>query len=303
MSANIKDKTVIALGFFDGVHKGHAELIKLAKKRAQEIGASPAVLSFDASPESVITGLQVSLISSMEIRKHLVCELFGVENVIFYHFDKNVMAMKWTDFIDSLVSEFSACHFVIGHDFSCGYKGEGKPELIRAFCAEKKIGCDIVPKFQLDGITVSSTYIRGLIAGGNIERAAYFLGHPYIFAGTVSGGRRVGRNLGTPTINLKCPPELILPANGVYATRVLVDEKTYNAVTNVGVRPTFDDGDTQSVESYIFDFSGNLYNKSVMVEFIRFIRFERRFENVEKLREQIENDCAAARKLLSEIDN
>ena len=301
MSANTETNSVIALGFFDGVHKGHAELIKLAKQRAAERGASPAVLSFDVSPETVITGLQVPLISSMEIREYLVHTLFGVENVIFYHFDKNVMAMNWKDFIDSLVQEFSAVHFVIGHDFSCGYKGEGKPDKISAYCAEKGIGCDIVPKFALNDITVSSTYIRGLIAGGDVSRAAEFLGHPYVFAGTVSDGRKVGRNLGAPTINLSCPPELILPANGVYATRVLVDGQALPAVTNVGIRPTFDDGDALSVESFILDFSGNLYNKHVLVEFIGFIRFERQFESAKKLKEQIESDAAAARAILARL--
>ena len=299
MSANTDTKAVIALGFFDGVHRGHAELIKLAKQRAGERGASPAVLSFDVSPETVITGLQVPLISSMEIREYLVHSLFDVENVIFYHFDKSVMAMDWRDFIDSLVQEFSAVHFVIGHDFSCGYKGEGKPDKISAYCAEKGIGCDIVPKFALNDITVSSTYIRGLIAGGDVERAAEFLGHPYIFAGTVADGRKVGRNLGAPTINLRCPPELILPANGVYATRVLVDGKALPAVTNVGIRPTFDDGDELSVESFILDFDGNLYNKLVLVKFIGFIRYERQFPNAEKLKAQIEADAAAARAILA----
>lgn len=299
MSANTETKFVIALGFFDGVHRGHAELIKLAKQRAGERGAAPAVLSFDVSPETVITGSQVPLISSMELREYLVHKFFGVEKVIFYHFDKKVMAMDWRDFIDSLVHEFSAVHFVIGHDFSCGYKGEGRADKISAYCEEKGIGCDVVPKVMLNDITVSSTYIRGLIAGGNVERAAEFLGHPYIFSGTVSNGRKVGRNLGAPTINLSCPPELILPANGVYATRVLVDGRALPAVTNVGNRPTFDDGDELSVESFILDFKGNLYNKSVLVEFVGFIRYERQFDNAELLKSQIEKDAAAAREILS----
>ncbi len=300
MPANRDTNAVIALGFFDGVHRGHAELIKLAKQRAEEKNASSAVLSFDVSPEKVITGYQVPLISSMEIREYLVRSLFGVENVIFFHFDKKVMSMDWRDFIDSLITEFLAVHFVIGHDFSCGYKGEGKPENILAYCTKKGIGCDIVPEFTLNDITVSSTYIRGLIAGGDVERAAEFLGHPYIFAGTVTDGRHVGRRLGAPTINLRCPPELIVPASGVYATRVLVDGKTLNAVTNVGTRPTFSDSDELSIESFILDFNGSLYKKDVIVEFIRFIRFERKFSSVEKLKEQIEKDAAIAEDILSQ---
>ncbi len=294
------NKAVIALGFFDGVHRGHAQLINMANKRAQELGAQPAVLSFDASPESVITGHQVPLIGSMETRTDIVRRIYGVEKVIFYHFDRKIMAMPWKDFINSLVMEFKAVHFVIGHDFHCGYKGEGNPERISAYCEEIGLGCDIIPKFTLDGITVSSTYIRGLIAGGDIERANYFLGHPYIFSGMVTSGHKVGRSLGTPTINLKCPQDLILPANGVYATCVLVDGKKLPSVTNVGVRPTFDDKDELGVETYILDFSGNLYGKHVTVEFYKFLRSEKKFSDPQKLKEQIEKDAQQAREVLSE---
>ena len=293
------NKAVIALGFFDGVHRGHAQLINMAKQRAAELKAQPAVLSFDASPESVITGHQVPLIGSMETRADIVRRVYGVEKVIFYHFDRKIMAMPWKEFIDSLVYEFKAIHFVIGHDFHCGYKGEGNPDRISAYCSELGVGCDIIPKFTLDDITVSSTYIRGLIAGGDIERANYFLGHPYIFSGEVTAGHKVGRSLGTPTINLKCPQDLILPANGVYATRVLLDEKTLPAVTNVGVRPTFDDKDELCMETHILDFNGNLYGKHVTIEFYKFIRSEKRFSDPQKLKEQIAKDAELAREIVS----
>lgn len=298
MSANPANKTVIALGFFDGVHKGHAQLINMAKNRAAEIGAEPAVLSFDVSPESVVTGCQVPLIGSMETRADIIRRIYGIERVIFFHFDKTTMAMQWRDFINSLVNEFAAVHFVIGHDFHCGFKGEGNPERISAYCAQIGIGCDVIPKFTLDGITVSSTYIRGLIAGGEIDRANYFLGHPYIFAGTVTSGHKVGRSLGTPTINLKSTPDLVLPANGVYATRVLIGGAGMPSVTNVGVRPTFGDEDEVCVETFILGYSGNLYGQYVTVEFYKFLRAERKFDSPEQLRQQIERDAQAAREAL-----
>ena len=174
MSANSENKSVIALGFFDGVHRGHAELIKMAKQRAAEMGATPAVLSFDVSPESVITGHSVPLIGSIKTRVDLVRRFFAIENVIIYHFDKKTMEMPWQTFIDSLIEKYSASHLVIGHDFHCGYKGEGNPQRISDYCAKKGIGCDVIPKFALDGITVSSTYIRELITNGEIEKANYF---------------------------------------------------------------------------------------------------------------------------------
>ncbi|MEG1763563.1 MAG: bifunctional riboflavin kinase/FAD synthetase [Oscillospiraceae bacterium] len=301
MSANAVTKKVIALGFFDGVHRGHAELIKMAKRRAEEISAVPAVLSFDVSPESIVSDHKIPLIGSTETRTDIVRRIYGVDSVIIYHFDKKIMAMPWREFINSLIEQFSAIHFVIGHDFHCGFKGEGNPQRISDYCAELGIGCDIIPKFTLDGITVSSTYIRALIADGNIERANYFLGHPYVFTGTVCDGRKVGRRLGSPTINLSCNADLLLPPFGVYATRVIVDNNYLPAVTNVGIRPTFDDRDEPSIESYILNFNGNLYGKFVRVEFFKFLRTEKKFENADKLSEQIQKDADAAGIVMAEI--
>ncbi|MGI5984331.1 MAG: bifunctional riboflavin kinase/FAD synthetase [Clostridiales bacterium] len=298
MSANTDNKTVIALGFFDGVHRGHAELIKMAKRRAEEIGAVPSVLSFDASPESVIKGYSVPLISSVNTRTDIVKRIFGVDKVIICHFDKNTMAIPWKEFINLLIERHSAAHLVIGHDFRCGYRGEGNPVLISEYCKEIGIGCDVIPKFTLDGITVSSTYIRELISKGEIERANYFLGHPYIFAGMVRDGRKVGRRLGTPTINLDADdPSLLLPARGVYATKVLLENEERPAVTNIGVRPTFGESGKVSVETYILDYDGDLYGKYVRVEFFKYLRPEMKFDSAEKLSAQIAVDTEEARRI------
>ncbi len=297
------DKTVIALGFFDGVHRGHAQLINMAKLRAAEIGAEAAVLSFDNSPMAVVTGVPVPLIGNTNTREEMIRRLFGIETVIIYHFDKAIMTMPWSDFIDSLIFQFSAVHFIIGHDFRCGYMGEGNPDRISAYCTEIGVGCDIVPAFCIDGVVVSSTYIRGLISEGNIRRANDFLGHPYCVSGTVLDGRKVGRKLGTPTINLKFDENMALPARGVYATQVIIGEKTLPAVTNVGVRPTFSDQSELTVETYILDFEGNLYGRFARVDFYDFIRPEQRFDNPGELAAQIREDAETARCLLSAIGN
>ena len=296
MSANPENKTVIALGFFDGVHRGHAQLIEMAKKRAAELGAMPAVLSFDVSPESVITGHSVPLIGSVKTREDIIRRLFNVEDVIICHFDKKTMEMQWQAFIDFLIEKYSAAHIVIGHDFHCGYKGEGNPERISAYCTKIGIGCDIIPKFTLDGITVSSTFIRELIMNGDIEKANHFLGHPYIFAGTVRDGRKVGRKLGTPTINLDGDDEsLVMPARGVYATKVFLESGDMPAVTNVGVRPTFGDNGKISIETYILDFDGDLYGEYVRVGFYKFLREEKKFENTQELSARIAKDIEETR--------
>ena len=296
MSANPENKTVIALGFFDGVHRGHARLIEMAKRRAVELNAAPAVLSFDVSPESVITGHSVPLIGSVRTRSDIIRRLFKVEDVIIYHFDKKTMEMPWQDFINSLIEKYSAAHIVIGHDFHCGYKGEGNPERIFTYCAKIGIGCDIIPKFTLDGITVSSTFIRELIISGEIERANYFLGHPFVFGGTVRDGRKVGRKLGTPTINLDGDDEsLVMPARGVYATKVFLESGDKLAVTNVGVRPTFGESEKVSIETYILDYDGDLYGEYVRVGFYKFLRAEKKFESPAELSAQIARDIEETR--------
>lgn len=304
MSAQAGEKCVVALGFFDGVHRGHAELIKTAKRRAAEIGAEAAVLSFDVSPTTVITGKPVPLIGSVATREDIIRRVYGVDNVIIYPFDRHTMEMDWREFIDILAADYSAAHIVIGHDFHCGYMGAGGPDNIPAYCREIGIGCDVVPKFEIDGITVSSTYIRSLIAEGDIERANEFLGHPYIYAGTVEDGRKVGRKLGTPTVNLEGDdPALVLPANGVYATKVLLpDGRELPAVTNVGMRPTFDDGDRITVETYILDYDGDLYGQYLRVEFYKYLRPEMKFTDCAALSAGIAADILNTRKTFGDTD-
>ena len=304
MSAQAGEKCVVALGFFDGVHRGHAELIKTAKRRAAELGAEPAVLSFDVSPTSVITGKSVPLIGSVATREDLIHRVYGVDRVIIYPFDRHTMEMDWHEFIDILAADYNAIHIVIGHDFHCGYMGAGGPDNIPAYCAEIGLGCDVVPKFEIDGITVSSTYIRSLIADGNIERANEFLGHPFVYAGTVEDGRKIGRKLGTPTVNLEGDdPGLVLPANGVYATKVLLpDGQELPAVTNVGMRPTFDDGDRITVETYILDYTGDLYGQYIRVEFFKFLRPEMKFTDCAALSAGIAADILNTRKAFGDPD-
>lgn len=291
MSANTNKQAVIALGFFDGVHKGHAQLIDMAKKRAKEKNVEPAVLSFDVSPESIVAGHNVPLIGTVETREYIIRHYYNVDNVIIYHFDKTFMSTPWKEFINTLVSENNAVHLVIGHDFHCGYMGKGNPQKIEAYCKEIGIGCDIIPKFTMEHITVSSTYIRSLLEEGNMERAEKFLGHPYIFSGTVTDGHKVGRKMGNPTINLKFDDKLLLPPKGVYATRaILSNGEVKTAITNIGVRPTFSNEEKLSVETYIFDYEGNLYGQFVVVEFYKYLRSEKRFDSSELLRKQIETD-------------
>ncbi len=279
-------KRVIALGFFDGVHLGHAALLKTVVQRAAERNASPAAVTFDTHPDQLILGQSVPLLTSPEERTELMGRLYGVHDIIVVPFDQHMMHMPWEVFLtDFLVQECGAVHLVAGHDFRFGYRGEGTPERLKAKCAELGLGCDIIPAVTMEGITVSSTYIRTLIAQGEMERAAAFLGHPYTVIGQVRHGKQLGRKLGFPTINLILQEGVIVPAFGVYATLVtLPNGERRMAVTNVGVRPTTDGENTSvTVEGYILDYSGDLYGQSVQMEFYRHLRPERKFESVEEL--------------------
>ena len=289
-------KRVIALGFFDGIHIGHAALLRQTKKRAAEIGAIPSALSFDVHPDTLVFQKEVPLINSAAGRADLIRRLFGIDSVIFIHFDRTVMQMPWQDFVQTLVTEMDAAWVVVGHDFRFGWKGEGTAQRLKSYCAEHGLGCDIIPAVKLDGQIVSSTYIRELIAAGDMETANRYLGHPHVLVDTVHYGYRLGTKMGTPTINMRFPDGVIVPRFGVYAAKVfLEDGSEHMAVTNVGVRPTVSGENRVSVESFILDFSGNLYDHKVRVEFHAFLRPEQKFDGVDALKAQILKDAQATR--------
>ena len=282
-----KSKRVIALGFFDGVHRGHGALLETVVRKAKELGATASAFTFDRSPTAAITGQVVPLLSSVEDRAWLMRTCYGIQEVIVSSFD-GMMRMDWRDFItEYLVKELGVVHVVAGHDFHFGYKGEGNVDRLREICGEMGIGCTIIPPVQIDGITVSSTYIRGLIAQGDMDRACEFLGHPHLISGTVVHGKQLGRTLGIPTANLVLPESVLVPAFGVYATRVHVAGGTHLAVTNVGVRPTVDDSNQVTVEPWILDFEGDLYGQTMEVELHTHLRGERKFDSLEQLQQEI----------------
>ncbi len=291
---------VIALGFFDGVHLGHASLLEMAKKRAAETGLSPAAMSFDLHPDTLVAGADVKLINSLFDRREILRRCYGIDDVLLVHFDETMMHMPWDAFVEQLLVErYGAKHLVCGYDFRFGDKGEGDPERLREKCRELGIGCDVLPRFTLDGITVSSTYIRGLLERGEMEEAARFLGHPHCISGEVVHGRQLGRTMGIPTANLLIGDHVLEPAYGVYATKVILPDGTEKpAVTNVGVRPTVDDSRKVTVEPWILDFEGDLYGKHIRVDFYHRLRGEQKFSGLEELRQEIFRNAEETRRLL-----
>ena len=292
----MQQKRAIALGFFDGVHIGHAALLRKTRERADEKGLLPSVLSFDVHPDNLVRGGEVPLINSAIGREELIRRLFGIDNVVFIHFNQHVMHMPWQEFADEVMQELDAAQIVVGYDFRFGYRGEGTAERLRDYCAGRGVGVDIVPPITLDGRAVSSTWIRELIADGQIEQANRLLGHPHTLSDTVHSGYHLGARLGTPTINMFFPEGVLVPRYGVYATRVFLGGgESYVAVTNVGVRPTVGGDGRVSVESHLLDYEGNLYGRQARVEFYAFLRPETKFDSYEALSAQIRRDAEQAR--------
>ncbi len=279
---------VIALGFFDGVHLGHGALLRTVAERAQALGAVPCAFTFDRSPAAALTGREVPLLTGVDDRRELMERLYGIREVIVAPFDV-MRQMDWRDFVKQyLQTQLGAVHVVAGHDFHFGYQGEGNPQRLADLCRELGMGCDIIPKVELDGITVSSTHIRTLVASGETERARQFLGHPHVLSGPVVHGHELGRTLGSPTANLLVPPGVIAPGFGVYATRVYLPDAVRPAVTNVGVRPTVNQNAAAlTVEPWILDYEGDLYGQNIRVEFYTQLRPERKFSDLQALRAAI----------------
>lgn len=281
--------TIYALGFFDGVHAGHAALLTACKRLAQQYHCRAGVVTFTSHPDALVSGAAPELINTVADRE-LLLQHFGMDLVIALPFDNAMMTMHYMTFFRMLRSRYGAAGFVCGHDFRFGNKGEGNGQKLMQACLEENIPCIVVPEQKIDGITVSSSYIRTLLEDGNTERTALFLGHPHIFSGIVVPGNHLGSRMGFPTANLLLPEGLLCPKKGVYACKAWVDGQCYSAVTNVGDRPTVG-GSYTTVESWLLDFSGDLYGKKLTLAFYHFLRPEQKFASLEELKAQIQKDA------------
>ena len=289
-------KRCIALGFFDGVHLGHAGLMRKTLEVSEKKGLAAAVLTFDRHPQSFITNHPEPLINSPEDRQDIIKRLYGIDEIIVAKFSRRFMQTPWQDFIkDFLINGFSAGHIVVGDDYRFGHKGQGTPVLLKQDCRGLGVGVDIIDAVSIDGVRVSSTHIRGLLAEGDIKTANRFLGHKHQLTGPVIHGQKIGRTLDIPTINMSFPEGVICPRFGVYKSRVFVQGKYYSGITNIGVRPTFEGEKAPNMETLIFDFKEQVYQQTARVELIDFIRPERKFDTPEQLKAQILQDIACVK--------
>ena len=289
-------KRIYALGFFDGVHRGHQALLAACYNLAAEKNCETAAITFENHPQSLFSDNLPPLINTVADRRRLL-HYFGITHVELLPVTKEVMSINWRDFIQNLV-DHGAAGFVCGDDFHFGSRGEGDAQKLQEFCDELGLPCVIVPEQTVEGVRVSSTHIRNLLEQGDVEQATAFLGHPHILTGEVVSGRSLGRTLGTPTANLRIPDGLICPRHGVYACRAMVDGQEFAAVTNIGTRPTVS-GTHVTVEPWLLDFSGDLYGKELTLQFHKFLRPERKFDSLEELRAEIQKNAAQTRGFFS----
>jgi riboflavin kinase / FMN adenylyltransferase len=300
MTIDSDEKYSLAIGFFDGLHKGHQTVITKAIQKAKELSICSAVMTFNPHPSHVLGGGEnkIGYITPFEEKKRLL-ESMGVDAVFVVKFDMQLASLKPSEFVDLFIKSLGVKHVTAGFDYSFGSKGAGTMEDMKKLSAGE-YETTIVGKVTDNADKISSTRIRKLLSEGNVEEASLLLGRNFRTIGTVVGGEKKGRQLGFPTANVSPSEGSILPENGVYAVRFIVDGMSMNGVCNVGVKPTFNNPDIKSpmVEVHIIDYDGNLYDKEVAVEWVKHIRAEKKFESIDALISQIERDKEMAIEIL-----
>ncbi|MFI3254722.1 MAG: riboflavin biosynthesis protein RibF [Eubacteriales bacterium] len=290
----MKEEVALALGFFDGVHRGHGALLERVKAHS----AQSAVFTFDCHPGTLLGTKSSSLLSSVEDRAWLIENNYGISKMVVAPFSA-IQQMPWMTFVtEYLKEELCVTHVVAGHDFRFGRGGMGTAQRLQELCPQLGMTCDIVPPVKLDEVVISSTHIRALIQNGEMEKATSFLGHPHILSNEVEHGNQIGSQiLGFPTVNLSIPEDVIVPFFGVYACRIWVGERVFHAVANVGIRPTVEEPEKKvRVEAFLLDFpEETLYGKTLRIEFHAHLRGEIAFENFMALSQQIGRDVQSTR--------
>lgn len=289
----IEEPTVISLGKFDGIHRGHELLLEQLLKKKKE-GLSTVIFTFDIPPKKKLEEEDVKVLTTNEEKMHMF-DSFGIDYLIECPFTQEVMSMEPEDFIRMLVNKLSVKCIVAGEDFCFGHNRRGNYQMIKEYAKLLSYEAIILPKIKEDERDISSTYVREEIAEGRIEKANKLLGYPYFVSGIVEHGNRLGRTIGFPTINIIPPANKLLPDFGVYITKVTIDGKSYQGVTNVGCKPTVKGKNPIGIETYILDFNQDVYGKNVCVTFLKKIRKEFKFPNMDALSEQMRMDVNTAK--------
>lgn len=293
-NANIQRPTVLTLGVFDGLHLGHQRIMQTVVERARAISAVPTAITFDPHPRAVLHPESAPPLLQTLDQRLANLEFLGVEQAIVVKFDREFASQPAEDFLSNIVRDrLHAKEVYLGKGFAFGKDRGGNIELLRRKSTELGFLADEVDEVRLRGQRISSSTIRRLLADGRINFARRMLGRPYGVEGVIIRGNRRGHTIGFPTANLK-PHNRVIPKYGVYATANLIDGVWRKSITNIGVRPTFENDAEPSIESYIFDFDHDLYGDVLRVRFLHRIRDERKFNGIDELKAQIEKDSARA---------
>lgn len=293
-NANIQKPTVLTLGVFDGLHLGHQKIMQTVVERASAVGAHATAITFDPHPRAVLHPESAPPLLQTLDQRLANFEVLGIGQAIVIPFDKDFAAYPAEDFLRETVHErLQAKEVFLGKGFAFGKGRGGNIDLLRKMSSELGFFADEVPEVVLRGQRISSSKIRQLLSEGRVNLARRMLGRPYGIEGVIIRGDRRGHTIGFPTANLH-PHNRVIPRYGVYATATLVDGTWRRSITNVGVRPTFGQDMEPSIESYIFDFDGDLYGDVLRVRFLHRIRDERKFGGIDELTAQIEKDTRRA---------
>ncbi len=282
--------TAIALGKFEGLHKGHQLLLNEVKKY-QEQGLTGVMFTFDVPPKKILEGQRESAIYTKEERCKKL-EKLGLDVLIEYPFTKEFASQTPEQFISNiLVKKLGVKVIIVGEDFHFGHKRSGNVEVLRQFSKKYGYELKVIKKLQMDGRDVSSTRVRENIAKGNMERIQQLLGYPFSVYGPVVHGKQLGRKvLGMPTANQAPDPEKLLPPNGVYVARVIHGDEVYYGIGNIGVKPTIDENFQRGLETYIFDFDKDIYGEEIEVQLLNYERPEQKFASLDELAKQMKRD-------------
>jgi riboflavin kinase/FMN adenylyltransferase len=288
----------LTVGVFDGVHRGHQQIIRKLTAGAHASDAPAVVLTFDPHPASVLSGREIKCLTLPDERAELLGQL-GVDAVITERFTRELSAVTAYDFMSRLKGQLGLQHLLIGYDFALGKGREGNATRLTEIGSEFGYTVEVVPALSDASGVISSTEIRKLIELGNVAAAAELLGHPYSLHGPVIRGDGRGKTINVPTANIAYSPEKMIPAKGIYACWAYLNNRKYQAAINIGTNPTFTpDKQTPNVEAHLLDLRRDLYGEDLRLEFAARLRDELRFDSVEKLLEQIWNDVEVTRRLL-----
>lgn len=298
----IQQPSAVAIGKFDGLHKGHRELLEeiLAAKKE---GLAAVVFTFDPSPTVFFSGKSVKVLTTRE-EKRLFFEKLGIDVLVEFPLNKVTAATAPEAFIREILHDSLQARLIVaGTDLSFGDGGRGNCALLDEKAAEFGYRVRIIDKLCRNDRPISSTRVREAIEQGDMEEAAQLLGSPYKIMGTVAHGRQIGRRIGFPTVNLMPEADKLLPPNGVYLARMECERGIFWGLTNVGVKPTVETGDNppMSVETYLYDFDADIYDHFVTLQLLSFLRKEQKFDGLEGLKAQLEKDISAGRELLEKF--